>query len=81
MHFRVYVCACECENSFNYLSVFCCKDELILQVDWRRTFITTDANPFYDSFVRWQFIRLKERDKVQFGKRSVRNRESVCRLS
>ena len=22
-------------------------------VDWRRSFITTDANPFYDSFVRW----------------------------
>ena len=35
-----------------------------LHVDWRRTFITTDVNPFYDSFVRWQFIRLKERDKV-----------------
>ncbi|KAK9875815.1 hypothetical protein WA026_009601 [Henosepilachna vigintioctopunctata] len=40
-----------------------------LYVDWRRTFITTEANPFYDSFVRWQFIRLKERNKIQFGKR------------
>ena len=40
-----------------------------LHVDWRRSFITTDVNPFYDSFVRWQFIRLKERDKVKFGKR------------
>jgi leucyl-tRNA synthetase len=39
------------------------------QIDWRRSFITTDANPFYDSFVRWQFIRLKERSKVQYGKR------------
>lgn len=44
-------------------------NKLGLNVDWRRTFITTDANPFYDSFVRWQFIRLKERNKVQFGKR------------
>lgn len=35
-----------------------------LHVDWRRSFITTDANPFYDSFVRWQFIRLKEREKA-----------------
>lgn len=26
-------------------------------------------NPFYDSFVRWQFLRLKERNKVLFGKR------------
>lgn len=40
-----------------------------LHVDWRRTFITTDVNPFFDSFVRWQFIRLKEREKVKFGKR------------
>ncbi|CAF4882339.1 unnamed protein product, partial [Rotaria magnacalcarata] len=26
-----------------------------LKVDWRRSFVTTDINPFYDSFVRWQF--------------------------
>lgn len=39
------------------------------QVDWRRTFITTDANPFFDSFVRWSFIRLKEQNRVKFGKR------------
>ena len=30
-----------------------------LKVDWRRSFITTDKNPFYDSFVRWQFKTLK----------------------
>lgn len=40
-----------------------------LHVDWRRSFITTDVSPFYDSFVRWQFIRLKERNKIKFGKR------------
>ncbi|KAF2348893.1 Leucyl-tRNA synthetase class Ia archaeal/eukaryotic cytosolic [Trinorchestia longiramus] len=40
-----------------------------LHVDWRRSFITTDRNPYYDSFVRWQFLRLKQRDKVAFGKR------------
>uniref|UniRef100_A0A915I6H1 leucine--tRNA ligase n=1 Tax=Romanomermis culicivorax TaxID=13658 RepID=A0A915I6H1_ROMCU len=39
------------------------------RIDWRRSFITTDANPYYDSFVRWQFIRLKERNRIQFGKR------------
>jgi leucyl-tRNA synthetase len=22
-------------------------------VDWRRSFITTAANPYYDSFIRW----------------------------
>ncbi|XP_076749631.1 leucyl-tRNA synthetase [Xylocopa sonorina] len=40
-----------------------------LHVDWRRTFITTDANPFYDSFVRWQFLHLKARNKIKYGKR------------
>ena len=28
-------------------------------VDWRRSFITTDANPMFDSFVRWQMRLLK----------------------
>ena len=40
-----------------------------MQVDWRRSFITTDANPYFDSFVRWHFYTLKERGRVQFGKR------------
>lgn len=39
------------------------------QVDWRRSFVTTDVNPYYDSFVRWQFLTLKERNKIKFGKR------------
>lgn len=29
-------------------------------IDWRRSFITTDVNPYYDSFVRWQFNTLKK---------------------
>ena len=40
-----------------------------LKADWRRSFMTTDVNPYFDSFVRWQFNRLKERNKVKFGKR------------
>jgi leucyl-tRNA synthetase len=40
-----------------------------LGVDWRRSFITTDVNPYYDSFVRWQFQHLKEKGKLLFGKR------------
>jgi leucyl-tRNA synthetase len=39
------------------------------RIDWRRSFVTTDANPYYDAFVRWQMNRLKELDKVKFGKR------------
>lgn len=38
-------------------------------IDWRRSFITTDANPYYDSFVRWQYEILKDLNKVLFGKR------------
>ncbi|XP_057340266.1 leucine--tRNA ligase, cytoplasmic [Microplitis mediator] len=40
-----------------------------LHVDWRRAFITTDVNPFFDSFIRWQFQHLKARNKVKYGKR------------
>ena len=39
------------------------------RIDWRRSFVTTDANPYYDTFVRWQMNRLKELDKIKFGKR------------
>jgi leucyl-tRNA synthetase len=39
------------------------------KVDWRRSFITTDANPYYDSFVRWQMNILKQLDKIRFGER------------
>ena len=39
------------------------------QVDWRRSFITTDHNPFYDAFVRWQFNTLKKIGKIIKAKR------------
>ena len=35
-----------------------------LGCDWRRTFITTEVNPFYDSFVRWQMRKLKKMGKI-----------------
>jgi leucyl-tRNA synthetase len=37
--------------------------------DWRRSFITTAVNPFYDSFIRWQFKTLKEAGKIIYGKK------------
>ena len=40
-------------------------------VDWRRSFITTPANPYYDMFVQWQFSHLIEQGKVKFGKKYV----------
>lgn len=39
------------------------------KVDWRRQFVTTDANPYYDAFVRWQMNRLHELGKILFGNR------------
>lgn len=38
-------------------------------IDWRRSFITTDKNPFYDAFVCWQFNKLKAQNRIKFGKR------------
>jgi leucyl-tRNA synthetase len=39
-------------------------------VDWRRSFITTAVNPYYDAFIRWQFETLRAKNKVLFGKRN-----------
>lgn len=35
-----------------------------LGVDWQRSFVTTDINPFFDSFVRWQMRKLKAAGKI-----------------
>lgn len=40
-----------------------------VMTDWRRSFITTARNPYYDSFIRWQFNTLKSNGKIKFGKR------------
>lgn len=37
--------------------------------DWRRSFITTSKNPYYDSFITWQFNTLKEAEKIIYGKK------------
>ncbi|KAM3163729.1 Leucyl-tRNA synthetase [Lachancea thermotolerans] len=39
------------------------------RIDWRRSFITTDMNPYYDAFIRWQMNKLKELGKIKFGER------------
>ncbi|CAM6128985.1 unnamed protein product [Calypogeia fissa] len=33
-------------------------------IDWRRTFITTEYNPYYDSFVRWHMKHMKDQGKI-----------------
>ena len=39
------------------------------RIDWRRAFITTDVNPYYDTFVRWQMNKLHAMNKIKFGER------------
>ncbi|ODV59803.1 leucine--tRNA ligase CDC60 [Ascoidea rubescens DSM 1968] len=49
-----------------------CQNDVIsfgARVDWRRSMITTDVNPYYDSFIRWQITRLRECGKIKFGER------------
>lgn len=58
----------------HWLSFFppLCKQDcnsLGLRIDWRRSFVTTDANPYYDAFVRWQMNRLHELGKIKYGER------------
>ena len=44
--------------------------KLGIMVDKRRSFITTKANPFYDSFIKWQFNKLQEKGYLKFGTRN-----------
>ncbi|KAH9830233.1 leucyl-tRNA synthetase like protein [Teratosphaeria destructans] len=43
--------------------------QIMLASRLETSFVTTDANPYYDAFVRWQMNRLKELGKIRFGKR------------
>ncbi|XP_065870088.1 leucine--tRNA ligase, cytoplasmic-like [Euphorbia lathyris] len=35
-----------------------------LGCDWRRSFVTTDINPYFDAFVQWQMRKLKSMGKI-----------------
>ncbi len=37
-------------------------------IDWRRSFITTHVNPYYDSFIRWQMRRLRTWARFALGR-------------
>ncbi|XP_016374050.1 leucine--tRNA ligase, cytoplasmic-like [Sinocyclocheilus rhinocerous] len=66
----------EAEHWLDYFPPLAVEDlkKMGLKADWRRSFITTDVNPFYDSFVRWQYITLKERKKIKFGKSGLKGK-------
>ncbi|KAL3068010.1 hypothetical protein niasHT_038000 [Heterodera trifolii] len=59
------------EHWLTYFPPKCMADlrKMGLAVDWRRAFITTEANAYFDSFVQWQFRKLRSENLIQFGKR------------
>jgi len=61
----------ETDHWLRFFPVLCREDltKFGARIDWRRSFVTTPANPYYDSFVRWQMNRLHEMKKIRFGKR------------
>lgn len=42
-----------------------------LAVDWRREFHTTSLNPGFSTFVRWQYLKLKEKGYITKGAHPV----------
>ena len=42
-----------------------------LSIDWRREFHTTSMNPSYSAFVRWQYLKLREKGLVVKGSHPV----------
>jgi leucyl-tRNA synthetase len=44
-------------------------DQLGFSIDWRRSFITTALNPYYDQFVKWQFHHLIKQGIIAKGRR------------
>ena len=42
-----------------------------ISVDWRRQFITTELNPHYDAFIRWQFTKLRQLGYVAKGRHPI----------
>lgn len=40
-------------------------------IDFTRSFVTTDMNPYFDSFVKWQFNHLNKKKLLKYGKRYI----------
>jgi len=46
-------------------------EKLGINADFRRSFITTEKQKYYDKFVQWHMLKLKQHDFVAFGKRNA----------
>lgn len=61
-------------DPYYWLEYFPCESKKALikfgtMIDFRREFVTTNINPYYDKFVKWQFNILKQKGLISFGKR------------
>ena len=46
-------------------------ENLGTNIDFRRSFITTDEQKYYDKFIEWHMKKLKEHNFIEFGKRNA----------
>ena len=46
-------------------------EKLGINSDFRRSFITTEKQKYYDKFIQWHMLKLKQHDFVAFGKRNA----------
>jgi leucyl-tRNA synthetase len=42
-----------------------------MSIDWRREFYTTYLNPYYNKFIEWQYLKLREKGLVGIGEHPV----------
>lgn len=59
-HYWIYYFPSLCQRDCNAVGA---------RIDWRRSMVTTDVNPYYDSMIQWQMRTLKTLGKIKFGKR------------
>ncbi|KJP88134.1 leucine-tRNA ligase [Plasmodium fragile] len=55
-----YYFSSKAKEHLSSLGLFC---------DWRRSFITTNMNPYYDKFVNWHFNTLYKKNLIYYGSR------------
>ena len=46
-------------------------EKLGINIDFRRSFITTEKQKYYDKFIEWHMNKLKEHNFIAFGKRNA----------
>lgn len=63
-------------DPYYWIEYFPAKTKIDLQnfgacIDFSRSFITTDKNPYFDQFVKWQFKNLHMDNYIKFGTKPI----------